>query len=96
MITHSPETVMIWLSAGIPARLIWAGRHYAVTDTPTPLEDFMMGITHPPAVDGWRFQGTGDDGESHIFDVRRRNDANGHDPGRPDDPGEWEIVRVYD
>ncbi|MEO6826128.1 MAG: hypothetical protein ABI255_07435 [Microbacteriaceae bacterium] len=104
MITRSPDTVVIWLSDGIPARLVWAGARYTVTDTPTPLEDFVMGITHPPAIDGWRFQGTGDDGESHMFDVRSRDTVSRHD--HDTDPcddtdsregsGDWEIVRVYD
>lgn len=37
----------------------------------------------PLQITGWRFQASADDGETHVFDVRRRDDR-------------WELVRVFD
>jgi hypothetical protein len=69
---HTP--VGVWLDgSGTPRRLIWEGRRYKVTDTPTPLEAFLdERVTHPPVgpLPGWRFQGTSDAGESRVFDIR--------------------------
>jgi hypothetical protein len=69
---HAP--VAVWLDgSGTPRRLVWEGRRYKVTDTPTPLEAFLdERVTHPPAgsLPGWRFQGTNDAGESRVFDIR--------------------------
>lgn len=86
MITHTTDTVTVWLDdADMPTRLVWHGDRYQVTDRPTPREDLVMGLMHPPRVDGWRFQGTRDDGQSLVFDVRL-------DRGRQ----EWELLAVYD
>ncbi|MEO8908425.1 MAG: hypothetical protein ABI310_10200 [Microbacteriaceae bacterium] len=91
-ITHTAEAVAIWLDAhGAPARMVWAGIRYRVTDTPTRLDPdpellLSPALTHLPApVTGWRFQGTTDGGESHIFDVRPA-----------DVRGTWELMRVID
>jgi hypothetical protein len=73
----------IWFEGGVPYGLIWEGRHYRVTDTPTRLAADMLGMTHPLDLVGWRFQGTDDDEVSRIFDIRRFGD-------------EWGVVRVYD
>ena len=68
------EVVVVTDAAGIPHRLIWAGRAYRVSDTPTRLEFDWSAVTHPPAglpASMWRFQGTpDDDGEALVFDVR--------------------------
>lgn len=86
MITHTADTVTVWLDAADrPKRLIWRGDRYQVTDIPTPREDLVMGLMHPPSVDGWRFQGTGDDGRSLVFDVRLNLSRQ-----------EWELLAVYD
>ena len=47
---------------------------------------FDPAITHPPALsEAWRFQGTSEAGESHVFDVSR-------DPW-----GEsWRLLRMYE
>lgn len=82
-VTHATDTVTIWMSNSKPARLIWRGGRYRVTDTPTRLSDLLFEITHPPVIDGWRFQGTDETGDSKIFDVRHTS-------------GQWEVVRVYD
>lgn len=83
---NAPDTVTVWLDDfGRPTRLVWRGDRYRVTDTPTLREDLVLGIMHPPRIDGWRFQGTRDDGQSRVFDVR-------HDEARQ----EWELLAVYD
>jgi hypothetical protein len=91
-ITHTTEAVAIWFDAGdVPVRMVWAGRRYRVTDTPTrlgPEPELLISpaLTHPPLpLTGWRFQGTTDDGESLIFDVKR---ASIH--------SRWELIRVID
>jgi hypothetical protein len=65
------ESVTVWTGAGgVPERFAWHGRRYRVSDTPTPLEDLLGGLTHIPALPpGWRFQGTADDGDTRVFDV---------------------------
>ncbi|MDH6181424.1 hypothetical protein M2152_001606 [Microbacteriaceae bacterium SG_E_30_P1] len=73
----------IWFEGSVPYGLVWEGRHYRVTDTPTRLEDEVLGFTHPLDIIGWRFQGTDDDDRSRMFDVRQLG-------------GEWIVVRVYD
>jgi hypothetical protein len=68
---------------GAPERLVWAGHRYRVTDTPTPLEDMLLDITHPPQVRGWRFQGTDENGYARVFDVRSVERG-------------WELVGIYE
>jgi hypothetical protein len=80
------ETVTVWSVDSRPSRLLWRGIRYRVTDTPTALYDYIVEApTHPlePRI-GWRFQGTSQTGETHVFDV--------HQSGRQ----EWELVAVYD
>jgi len=91
-IVHTAEAVAIWLDAsGIPARMVWHGTRYRVTDTPTrlgPEPELLLSpaLTHPPyPLNGWRFQGTTDAGDSRIFDVRRAGARNA-----------WELIRVID
>ncbi|WP_243063168.1 hypothetical protein [Humibacter sp. RRB41] len=83
MITHTRDIVTLWPDTGAPERLVWAGRRYRVTDTPTRLEDMLLDITHPPQVNGWRFQGTDEHGDSSVFDVRTVD-------------GGWELIGIYD
>lgn len=81
--------VAVWLdSIGKPQRLVWDGERYTVTDTPTPLESlFDDWTTHLPAgvQNGWRFQGTADDGRSRVFDIR----DDGH-------TGRWTLIATYE
>ncbi|TAM67026.1 MAG: hypothetical protein EPN48_15325 [Microbacteriaceae bacterium] len=83
-VLHATDTVTIWTHGGQPTRMVWRGGRYRVTDTPTPFSDLLFGITHPPDIDGWRFQGTDKAGDSKVFDVRHVGGA------------EWVVVRVYD
>ena len=76
-------TVTIWMVDGVPARLVHEGERYRVTDRPTRLEDEHPDLAHRLNLTGWRFQGTGEDGLSHMFDVRRAGD-------------EWRLIRTYD
>jgi hypothetical protein len=66
---------------------VWEGIRYVVSDTPTPIRGSFLDelMTHPlEPVIGWRFQGTSDAGQTHVFDV--------HAAGRD----EWQLVAVYD
>lgn len=86
-ILTTPDLVGVWLENGVPARLVWEGIRYLVTDTPTPIRGSFLNelMTHPlEPVIGWRFQGTSEAGETHVFDV--------HALVR----GGWELVAVYD
>lgn len=75
--------VTVWFSNNRPARIVYRGIRYRVSDTPTRLEDEMAGLTHPLPITGWRFQGTDPEGRSLMFDIR-------------DDPEGWKLVRAYD
>jgi len=83
--TMVSESVAVWFGADArPQRLVWEGRRYRVTDTPTPLDFDLALITHPPILPGWRFQGTSDDGDTRVFDVQ------GDPAGQ-----RWRLVGVY-
>ena len=77
------SSVAVWLVEGIPSRLVHAGRRYRVTDTPTRLEEDNPDLAHRLGLRGWRFQGTDESGESHMFDIRATDDG-------------WRLVRAYD
>jgi hypothetical protein len=79
-------TLTLWIDdSGAPERFVWEGRRFRVTDTPTPL-DFEIGLlTHlAGAPNGWRLQGTDDNGESLMFDIAQLA------AGR-----EWHVTRTY-
>lgn len=90
--TMVAESVAVWLSsAGVPERLVWRGRRFRVSDTPTAFggaSDEVLGfVTHPPRQSvGWRFQGTseGPERETLMFDVLR-------DEYRQ----QWRLLRTY-
>ena len=68
---EQPDAVAVWLVDAVPARIVWRGRRFRVTDRPTPIRETTgtFGPTHPTErLVGWRFQGTCDD-ESLVFDV---------------------------
>lgn len=84
MVTTMAEAVNVELGGDqAPTAVHWRGRRYTVTDEPTLLEDLLApAVMHPPAIIGWRFQGT-NNGTSYVFDVRRSP------------AGRWELLRVY-
>jgi hypothetical protein len=84
---HLPDPVAIWFDRGVPARLVWRGTRYVVTDTPTPLRERVdhAVMTHPlEAIVGWRFQGTAEGGQTYVFDVHGSHQQ------------QWRLVAVYE
>lgn len=65
------QPVTLWMVNDIPARMVFAGKRWRVTDMPTRLRDSVWSVPldKPHPLYGWRFQGTDDDGESYVFDV---------------------------
>lgn len=91
------EAVTVWTTdEGIPTRLVWRAKRYRVTDTPTVWADvcawwwpfgehrYSVGSL-PREIGGWRFQGTDDSGDAHVFDVRHDNAQSS-----------WHLVRIFD
>jgi hypothetical protein len=80
-------TVVVWTRVdGTPERLVWNSRRYRVSDTPTLQELDWVAVTHPPSMPPfWRFQGTADDGDSRVFDVRFEDATN-----------QWRLLRAFD
>ncbi|MFD5215265.1 hypothetical protein [Microbacterium sp. NPDC058345] len=76
----------LWMTDDIPTRMIYAGRRWRITDTPTRLRHSNHAVPLDRAhhgLYGWRFQGTDDDGRSLIFDVYKAEDG-------------WHVHRSYD
>ena len=76
--------VALWMANDVPARMVYAGRRWRVTDTPTRLRESVWSI---PLDDhrgmyGWRFQATDPAGVSLVFDVYRAEDG-------------WHVHRAY-
>lgn len=65
------HAVTLWLENDVPARLIYVGRRWRVTDMPTRLRSSVWQVAAggPSGFVGWRFQATDDAGESFVFDV---------------------------
>lgn len=61
----------VWTDDGVPTRLVYAGRRWRVTDTPTRLRDSVWRVRagDERGFYGWRFQATDEAGESFVFDV---------------------------
>ncbi|MDL9978611.1 hypothetical protein [Microbacterium candidum] len=80
------ETALtLWMVNDVPARMVYAGRRWRVTDTPTRLRESIWAVPldepHAPLY-GWRFQATDDAGETFVFDVYRGGD-------------DWHVHRLY-
>ncbi len=76
------DEITLWQDrTGIPLRMIWRGRRWRVSDTPTEPEGFYW-TTHLPPMQSWRFQATADDGGCLVFDVVER-------------AGTWHVVHTY-
>lgn len=75
----------LWMIDDVPARMLYAGRRWRVTDTPTRLRHPVWAAprTSNLGLYGWRFQGTDDAGLSLIFDVYKTEDG-------------WHIHRTYE
>ncbi|NYE18023.1 hypothetical protein BJ991_000051 [Microbacterium immunditiarum] len=60
----------------IPARMVYAGHRWRVTDTPTRLRESIWSapLESHHGLYGWRFQATSDAGDSLVFDVYRERD----------------------
>ena len=84
---HLADPVAVWLENGLPVRLVWRGKRYTVSDTPTPIRETtgFTGITHPTErLVGWRVQGTESGGDAYVFDVERIG------------PDSWQLTAYYD
>jgi hypothetical protein len=68
----------------IPSRMVFAGRRWRVSDTPTRLRHSIWTASPDQnhGLYGWRFQGTDDDGLSLVFDVFKGEDG-------------WHVHRSY-
>lgn len=76
----------LWMVDDIPTRMVYAGMRWRVTDTPTQLwQSHLAGSINEAHtnLNGWRFQGTDEDGLSLVFDVYRTEDG-------------WHVHRAYD
>jgi hypothetical protein len=73
----------IWMVNDIPARMVYAGRRWRITDTPTRLRDSIWGAGgEQGSLYGWRFQATDSTGTSYVFDVYREQAG-------------WHVHRAY-
>lgn len=79
-IEHAHD-LTLWLVDDVPARMVYAGRRWRVTDMPTRLR--IPSGQGGRAVTGWRFQATDPQHVSHVFDVYGSEDA-------------WHVHRTYD
>lgn len=62
----------IWMTDDIPTRMLYAGRRWRITDTPTRLRHSSWDqATDGCTLYGWRFQATDGDGATYVFDVYR-------------------------
>ena len=77
------NAIVVWFANERPARIVYHGTRYRVSDTPTRLENEMGVLTPPLPISAWRFQGTDPEGRSLMFDIRSDSDG-------------WALVRVYD
>ena len=69
----------------MPSRMVFAGRRWRVTDTPTRLRHSIWSAAEEQhaGLYGWRFQGTNEEGQSLVFDVFRGEDG-------------WHVHRSYE
>jgi len=74
----------LWMTDDIPARMVYGGRRWRVTDTPTRLRDsiWSASLSEHRGLYGWRFQATDEVGESFVFDVYKGED-------------DWHVHRAY-
>lgn len=82
-IIEQPATIC--MVNGVPARMVYAGQRWRITDTPTRLRDSIWSapLEQHRGLYGWRSQGTNNSGDSSVFDVYRAEDG-------------WHVHRSYD
>lgn len=80
---HLPAT--LWMVNDMPARMVFAGRRWTVSDTPTRLRDSIWSarLEDHRGLYGWRFQATDQVGQALIFDVFKAEDG-------------WHVHRSYE
>lgn len=73
----------LWMVNDVPARMVYAGRRWRVSDAPTRLREsvWTAPLDEHRGLYGWRFQATSE-GESLVFDVYRGEDG-------------WHVHRAY-
>lgn len=60
----------LWMRDDIPDRMVFEGRQWRVTDTPTRLRESVWTVeAEGIGKFGWRFQATDSRGDSRVFDV---------------------------
>jgi hypothetical protein len=72
MIVHLADSVTVWMEHGVPARIVWQGRRYRVSDRPTPIRESVAvpAMTHPlDKLVGYRMQVTDEEEHSIVVDV---------------------------
>jgi hypothetical protein len=71
------QPVTLWMVSDVPARMVFAGKRWRVTDTPTRIRDSLWSVPLDALrpLHGWRFQGTNEDGESYVFDLYKSEDG---------------------
>lgn len=84
--TSVEHVATIWMVDDVPARMLYAGRRWRVSDVPTRLREpvWALPLEGPRSMYGWRFQGTDDAGVSFVFDVFKTSED------------EWHVHRAYD
>lgn len=77
--------VTLWMVDDVPARMVYAGKRWRVTDTPTRLRLSIWTVPRESntGLYGWRSQGTDEEGLSLVFDVYKAEDR-------------WHVHRGYD
>jgi hypothetical protein len=67
----------LWMDNDVPARMVYAGHRWRITDTPTRLRESVWSAPFEEnrGLYGWRFQATDDAGRSLVFDVYKGEDG---------------------
>ena len=74
------QTATLWLANGVPARMVYAGRRWRITDTPTRITEpvWALPLEGPRHMTSWRLSAEDDAGRSFIFDVYREGEDDWH------------------
>ncbi|WP_298945311.1 hypothetical protein [uncultured Microbacterium sp.] len=75
METLVEHELTLWFEDDVPARMVFAGTRWLVSDMPTRLRESVWSAalgkrgSGGAGLYGWRFQATNPAGESYVFDV---------------------------